>query len=113
MLNAKEMRYYRQKGLNRREDGGPRVNYQNCRVCGLYVDARNRKRHTKACARRKREQPERWRQWVADMKAYDPFEADRERREEEAREVKCPSCGRPRHSAKAFCFHSFHTREEI
>jgi hypothetical protein len=39
------------------------ASYQRCSVCNLWIAARNRDRHRKACAKRKREQPEVWAEW--------------------------------------------------
>jgi hypothetical protein len=41
--------------------------YHVCGTCRLAVDPRNSQRHQKACAARKRANPERWRQWRDDM----------------------------------------------
>lgn len=37
--------------------------YKVCPTCRLYCHARNARRHAKACARRKREQPAAWTEW--------------------------------------------------
>ena len=41
----------------------------SCPVCHLALDPRLVNRHAKACARRKREAPELWREWLRDMNA--------------------------------------------
>lgn len=48
----------------------PRRTWQVCSVCHLAVDPRNRKRHIKACARRKRLAPELWAEWREDMRRW-------------------------------------------
>jgi len=49
-----------------------------CGTCRLAVDPRNSQRHQKACARRKRDAPEMWREWRDDM--FDVPEERRRRR---------------------------------
>jgi hypothetical protein len=39
-----------------------------CPVCHLVTDPRNAERHRKACAKRKRDAPELWAEWRADMR---------------------------------------------
>lgn len=41
--------------------------YQPCSVCRLAISPRNRARHAKACARRKRLAPGLWAEWCDDM----------------------------------------------
>lgn len=48
--------------------GDPRP-FHVCRVCRLAIDPRNSMRHQKACLRRKRDAPELWAEWHADMHA--------------------------------------------
>jgi len=45
----------------------PQRVFQSCPVCHLAVDPRNRQRHAKACARRRRLAPELWTEWRRDM----------------------------------------------
>lgn len=40
---------------------------QQCRVCSLAVSPRNRMRHEKSCAARKRNWPATWLEWKLDM----------------------------------------------
>lgn len=40
-----------------------RATYQPCSCCSLYVEARNRARHVRACTSRRRNHPEQWRAW--------------------------------------------------
>lgn len=44
-----------------------RRQFTACPVCRLAIDPRNRERHRKACARRKRLAPDLWAEWHADM----------------------------------------------
>ncbi len=44
-----------------------RAHWPGCRVCRLSVEPRNRRRHEKACARRKRLAPRMWAEWKYDM----------------------------------------------
>lgn len=52
----------------RRDRNGNVIPFSVCGVCHLAVSARNRAPHQKACARRKRQDPEMWAEWRADMR---------------------------------------------
>lgn len=45
----------------------PGRTWATCSVCNLAIDPRNRARHVKACAKRRRLAPEMWAEWKKDM----------------------------------------------
>lgn len=51
----------------RQSRGTYRSSWPVCSCCHFKVDPRNRKRHIKACMRRKRLAPELWAEWKRDM----------------------------------------------
>lgn len=66
MINQATIRYLRRLRPQKYNS------YQVCSCCHLYVDARNRKRHVKACMRWKREQPADWAAWQKQEREYRP-----------------------------------------
>jgi hypothetical protein len=50
--------------------GTHRATWPSCSVCRLVIEPRNRTRHVKACAARKRQAPDLWQEWWCDMHGY-------------------------------------------
>jgi hypothetical protein len=53
--------------FTRAQARGTRRSWPACPCCHLLIEPRNRARHAKACARRRRENPAMWEHWRADM----------------------------------------------